>query len=139
MGDSNKKLEDLKKFISWNPYPKTVMNNTIVENAYIKEATLGIAGSGSLRCVLTVGFRGGEAQHAFSNFHTHGPHLYGDACFTGHHLRRIMEIAGVSEWSKLEGRPIRVESTPLGVRSIGHYLEDDWYCPREELELRGNQ
>lgn len=47
---------------------------------------------------------------------------------------RVMEIAGVDDWSDLVGKTIRAEANHSNVRRIGHILKDDWFCPSEEFE-----
>jgi len=47
---------------------------------------------------------------------------------------RVMEIAGVDDWSELVGKTIRAESNSSNVRGIGHILKDDWFYPEEEFK-----
>jgi hypothetical protein len=53
----------------------------------------------------------------------------------GHHIYRCMEIAGVDNFNKLQGRSIRVESTGGRITGIGHIIKDDWYRPEEDFKL----
>lgn len=50
------------------------------------------------------------------------------------YIQRVMEIAGIERWEDLEGRPIRVDVKKGYIAGIGHFLEDKWFYPREELE-----
>lgn len=68
--------------------------------------------------------------------HNHG----GD--FTGHFIYRVLEIAGVDDWSKLVGRTVRVKSDHSAVQAIGHIVKDEWFDPSEEfreMERKFNQ
>ena len=53
---------------------------------------------------------------------------------TGIWIWRVLEIAGVDEWSDLVGRPIRVKSNHSSIEAIGHILKDEWFNPKEEFK-----
>lgn len=50
-----------------------------------------------------------------------------------------MEIAGVSEWSELVGKTIRVRSENDRIEAIGHIIKDDWFCPGSDFENKETQ
>lgn len=55
--------------------------------------------------------------------------------YCGHWIYRCLEIAEVSDWSKLAGRTIRVRGEEWGPKSaIGHIVKDDWFDPKVEFE-----
>lgn len=54
--------------------------------------------------------------------------------FAGLFIVRVMEIAGVDDWSDLVGKTIRAEASFSDVRRIGHILKDDWFSPAEEFK-----
>ena len=63
----------------------------------------------------------------------------GDANYTGHFIWRVMEIADVTEWSKLPGRPVRARASFSKVHEIGHILKDKWFNPTIEFERMQNE
>lgn len=46
-------------------------------------------------------------------------------------LKRLLEVAGADDWSRLAGRPVRVRRENGLIAAVGHFIDDDWFCPKE--------
>ncbi len=104
------------------------------KNAIIRDTTITSADYGMLTGSLTLEYGGGSVQ-AFGMYTLYNPHYKEDKNFGGFFIWRCMQIAGVSDWSRMKGKSIRVR---IGenrlIHSIGNIIEDKWFCPEEEYE-----
>jgi len=61
--------------------------------------------------------------------------------FGGHDLRyygveyilRLLSTVGVDSWEKLHGTPVRVERVKGLLKGIGHYYQEKWFRPEQDL------
>lgn len=109
--------------------------STEIKNAIITSAELTFAERGILDCWLHLDY-GGSGQ-GFGGYALYLPKSFDHhnvMSLAGHHIFRIMEIAGVEKWSQLPGKTIRVEHTWTEIVRIGHIVKDDWYFPREDFD-----
>ena len=105
-----------------------------IKNAIIKNARIINAGHGCLTVWLQLDYGGSGQGFGGYNLHSAGATL--GTCkvnIAGHFLRRVLEIAGVSEWDDLAGKAIRAKGGIDGVSAIGHIIKDDWFCPAVDL------
>jgi hypothetical protein len=52
-----------------------------------------------------------------------------------HFIYRVIEIAGVTDWSRLVGETIRVWHNHGIVWETGHIIDDDWFCLAKDFEI----
>lgn len=112
------------------------MSDTQIKNAIIESVSLTSDDHGCLSAWLHLDYGNGGSQ-GFGGYA-----LYLPKCFShhtlesvaGHFIWRCMEIAGVTEWSKLPGKTIRVKGNYSHIEAIGHIVKDDWFCPEEEFK-----
>ena len=106
-----------------------------IKNAIIESAEINDGERGLLTAWLQLDY-GGSGQ-GFGGYSLYLPksfkHHTMEHNFAGHFIWRCMEIAGVSSWSALKGKTIRVKSNHSGIEAIGHIVKDDWFCPAEDV------
>lgn len=107
-----------------------------IKNAIIESAKFDTErGCLSAWIYLQYGDSGGQGFGGYMLYGPSGWKAHGSpGNFAGHFIWRVLEIAGVDDWSKLPGRAIRVKANDCEVRAIGHIIKDDWFCPKEEFE-----
>lgn len=84
---------------------------------------------------LSQGF-GGYLLYAPSSWGRPGTPKKPQYNYAGHWIWRTLEIAGVSDWSKLPGRTIRIRDGGNwndSIEAIGHIIKDDWFSPRDDF------
>ena len=105
-------------------------------NAIIKSATLSTADHGCLSSYVHVEMAcGGQGFGGYVLYLPEDWKNHNRRGFAGHWVARIMEVAGVEEWSKIIGRPVRVrrEDSNSRIKAIGHIIKDIWFIPEEEM------
>ncbi len=111
------------------------MSATVKEqNAIIDSAQITTEDHGLLTAWLTLDY-GGMCQ-GFGGYGLYLPKSFKHHTLqsvAGHFIWRVMEIAGVSKWSDLKGKTIRVRSSFSGVEAIGHIVNEDWFYPARDF------
>jgi hypothetical protein len=114
-----------------NPREFMEIKNAVIEGAVITNDDHGVlsawvhldyGGSGQ-------GF-GGYSLYLPKSFDNHDK-LSG---YAGHFIWRVMEVTGVSEWSQLKGKTVRVKASQGKVEAIGHIVKDDWFDPSMDFK-----
>jgi len=101
----------------------------IQRNALVKSATIDVDDHGCLTAWVHLDY--GDSRQGFGGYMLYVPKRENDS--TGKFLWRVMEVVGVSSWSDLCGKVIRVRSDGQSIISIGNAIEDKWFTPAAEL------
>jgi hypothetical protein len=105
-----------------------------IVNAVIDSVFLGIEDHGALTASVFLKYGDGSIQ-GFGNYCL-GDDL-GEPSWAGYFIYRVLEVCGVRDWSKLQGRAVRVarqEGWNGKIFGIGHIVNDDWFYPEEDFE-----
>lgn len=105
-----------------------------VKNAIITSATITNDDHGLLSAWLMLDY--GGAGQGFGGYCLYLPKSFKHHAMlshAGHFIWRVMEVADVTEWSKLVGKTIRVRCEQSYVEAIGHIVKDDWFNPEEDF------
>jgi hypothetical protein len=112
------------------------MSKSEIKNAVIESASLNM-NDGFLTVWLTLDYGGtgqgfgGYTLYLPKDWRHHNP--AGPNC-AGHFIARVLEIADVREWDRLQHRTIRVRTCDGLIEAIGHIVKDDWFCAHEDFD-----
>ncbi len=105
-----------------------------IKNAVITNATISSDDHGMLTAWLTLDYGGtGQGFGGYSLYLPKGCLHHDLKSVAGHFIWRCLEVADVTEWSKLKGKTIRVKTEDDWnglIVGIGHIVKDDWFVPK---------
>ena len=110
-----------------------------IKNAVIEDVKITDSDRGLLDIWVYLDY-GGSGQ-GFGGYALYLPKSYKNhniMSLAGHFMWRVMEVAGVTDWSHLKGKTVRVKADHSNVKAIGHIVKDDWFCPEEEFKAADN-
>lgn len=113
----------------------------VTVNAVIESATITADDHGLLSSWVFLDYGGsGQGFGGYALYLPKGFNHHGVLSHAGHWIWRVMEVAGVTEWGKLKGRPIRVEKVDEwgDIIAIGHIVKDDWFDPKQDFTDKGD-
>jgi hypothetical protein len=105
---------------------------TETKNAIIKSATISNSEHGCLIAWITLDY--GSSCQTFGGYSLYFPSICVQSNYAGHFIWKVLEIADVSEWSKLQGKTIRVKASNCKVYEIGHIIKNIWFNPSHDFE-----
>lgn len=106
-----------------------------IKNAVIERAEITSDDHGILSAWIHLSF-GGSGQ-GFGGYALYLPKSCSNHKIdspAGHFIWRCMEVAGVTKWSDLKGKTIRVKGTHSRIDGIGHIIKEDWFFPEEDFK-----
>lgn len=105
------------------------------QNAIIESVSIDYADGGWLTAWLHLNYgSGGQGFGGYALYLPEECKHHSMLSPAGHFIWRCMEIGGVTNWSNLPGKCIRVRIEDGLIKSIGHIVEDKWFTPKEELK-----
>lgn len=108
---------------------------TEIKNAIIESARITTGESGFLDVWIQLDF--GAVGQGFGGYALYLPKSFANhklQSVAGHHIFRIMEVAGVETWDAVKGKSIRARCNWSRIEAIGHIVKDDWFCPEQDYK-----
>ena len=112
-----------------------------IKNAMIESVSITNDDHGMLSAWIKLDY--GGSQQGFGGYSLYIPkdfrNFINQKNFAGHFIWRVMEVAGVHEWSMMVGKTVRAKIVGGTVVSIGHIIKDIWFEPNREFREMGEE
>lgn len=99
--------------------------NLETRNGQINETFIGYE-HGMLTAMIFIGF--GDFRQGFGGFKGPGN--------MEKFIQGVIRVARVNSWEKLEGTMIRVRTLNGMIVQVGHIIDNIWFTPADELDLK---
>jgi hypothetical protein len=106
-----------------------------IQNAIIKSAEITSDDHGCLSAWVHLEYaNGGQGFGGYCLYLPKPCNHHEIKSYAGHFIWRVMEVCGVTKWSDLPRKTLRVKGDRSKIHSIGHIVKDDWFCPSEDFQ-----
>lgn len=100
-----------------------------IMNAVVRSTQLGCEDHGIFTAMISFDL-GGRSVQGFLAYDLR----CNDAAYK--FIAGVLRVTGKGDWESLKGCVVRVKQVDGLLTEVGHYLNDDWFCPSVVL-LRG--
>lgn len=99
-------------------------NNEEIKNAVVKSVSLELTDHGILSSFVHLDF--GGAGQGFGGYDLRGE----NASIWIQNLLRVFDVRDINN---IKNKPCRVKGTNAHLSEIGHFIDDEWFNPKEEF------
>ena len=107
-----------------------------VSNAIISSVSVEIEDHGILTCNVVL--KGNGWCSSFGGYALKNDSNIASKDFTGFYIRRLLETVGAVSLNGMVNKACRVQIVDGRLTSIGHFIEEKWFNPKEEFDKRFN-
>lgn len=108
------------------------------KNAIIESTILGTEDHGIMSCMIFLEY-GDSGHQGFGGYSldtwskAHNKRI--GTAWGLEFIKRVLETLEVTSWEKLKGVSCRVIATNNKVEAIGHFIKDQWFHPKKDLDF----
>ena len=110
-----------------------------IYNAKVNSTSLGYEDHGILTAFVHLDYSG--SSQGFGGYSLDSPSIDREvsrnrlphlAC--GHFIMGVLRVTKASDWESVKGCVVRARVEDGFVCALGHFMDDDWFCPKEEFK-----